>query len=168
MPRSRSNGNFIDKTFSIVANILLRIIPTTSGEKEAFTYYRAGMSAQSEGNYAEAFQNYYEAMRREIDPYDRSYILYNMGLIHTSNGEYTKALEYYFYALERNPFLPQACNNMAVICHYRGEQAIRQGNSELGETWFDYAADYWKQAIALTPGNYIEAHNWLKITGRLE
>ncbi|CAN0929602.1 hypothetical protein LINGRAHAP2_LOCUS38966 [Linum grandiflorum] len=36
---SRS-GNFIDKTFSIVANILLRIIPTTSGEKEAFTYYR--------------------------------------------------------------------------------------------------------------------------------
>lgn len=36
------NGNFIDKTFSIVANILLRIIPTTSGEKEAFTYYRDG------------------------------------------------------------------------------------------------------------------------------
>ncbi|MFS7894824.1 hypothetical protein Hanom_Chr00s002108g01691981 [Helianthus anomalus] len=33
MSRSRINGNFIDKTFSIVANILLRIIPTTSGEK---------------------------------------------------------------------------------------------------------------------------------------
>lgn len=42
MPRSRINGNFIDKTSSIVANILLRIIPTTSGEKEAFTYYRDG------------------------------------------------------------------------------------------------------------------------------
>ena len=42
MPRSRINGNFIDKTFSIIANILLRIIPTTSGEKEAFTYYRDG------------------------------------------------------------------------------------------------------------------------------
>lgn len=42
MPRSRINGNFIDKTFSIVANILLRIIPTTSGEREAFTYYRDG------------------------------------------------------------------------------------------------------------------------------
>ncbi|WJX83299.1 Photosystem I assembly protein Ycf3 [Trifolium repens] len=40
--RSRINGNFIDKTFTIVANILLRIIPTTSGEKEAFTYYRDG------------------------------------------------------------------------------------------------------------------------------
>uniref|UniRef100_A0A452YMC2 Uncharacterized protein n=1 Tax=Aegilops tauschii subsp. strangulata TaxID=200361 RepID=A0A452YMC2_AEGTS len=33
MPRSRVNGNFIDKTSSIVANILLRIIPTTSREK---------------------------------------------------------------------------------------------------------------------------------------
>nr|VDD65764.1 unnamed protein product [Brassica oleracea]VDD65815.1 unnamed protein product [Brassica oleracea]VDD65890.1 unnamed protein product [Brassica oleracea] len=40
MPRSRINGNFIDKTFTIVADILLRVIPTTSGEKEAFTYYR--------------------------------------------------------------------------------------------------------------------------------
>lgn len=43
MPRSRINGNFIDKTFSIVANILLQIIPTTSGEREAFTYYRDGV-----------------------------------------------------------------------------------------------------------------------------
>ena len=34
------------------------------------------MLAQSEGNYAEALQNYYEATRLEIDPYDRSYILY--------------------------------------------------------------------------------------------
>lgn len=42
MPRSRINGNFIDKTFSIVSNILLRITPTTSREKEAFTYYRDG------------------------------------------------------------------------------------------------------------------------------
>jgi len=40
MPISRINENFIDKTFSIVANILLRIIPTTLGEKRAFTYYR--------------------------------------------------------------------------------------------------------------------------------
>ncbi|KAF4348572.1 hypothetical protein F8388_000251 [Cannabis sativa] len=82
------------------------------------------MSAQSEGNYAEALQNYYEAMRLEIDPYDRSYILYNIGLIHTRNGEHTKALEYYFRALERNPFLPQAFNNMAVICHYSGSPKV--------------------------------------------
>ena len=72
------------------------------------------MSAQSEGNYVEALQNYYEAMWLEIDPYDWSYILYNIGLIHTSNGEHTKALKYYFRALERNPFLPQAFNNMVI------------------------------------------------------
>ncbi|CAM6054669.1 unnamed protein product [Sphagnum tenellum] len=111
MPRSQKNDNFIDKTFTIVADILLRVIPTTRREKEAFTYYR-------DGEYAEALQNYYEAMRLEIDPYDRSYILYNIGLIHTSNGEHAKALEYHFQALERNPSLPQAFNNMAVICHY--------------------------------------------------
>jgi hypothetical protein len=50
----------------------------------------------------------------------------------------------------------------------RGEQAIRQGDSEIAEAWFNQAAEYWKQAIALTPGNYIEAQNWLKITGRFE
>lgn len=50
----------------------------------------------------------------------------------------------------------------------RGEQAILQGDSEIAEAWFDQAAEYWKQAIALTPGNYIEAHNWLKITRRFE
>nr|YP_009336379.1 hypothetical chloroplast RF34 [Nicotiana otophora]ALT14474.1 hypothetical chloroplast RF34 [Nicotiana otophora] len=49
-----------------------------------------------------------------------------------------------------------------------GEQAIQQGDSEIAEAWFDQAAEYWKQAIALTPGNYIEAHNWLKITRRFE
>ncbi|KAJ1680522.1 hypothetical protein LUZ63_024251 [Rhynchospora breviuscula] len=122
------------------------------------------MLAQSEGNYAEALQNYYEATRPEKDPYDRSFILYNIGLIHTSNGEHTKALEYYFRALERNPFLPQAFNNMAVICHY----AILEGDSEIAEAWFNQAAEYWKQAIALTPDNYIEARNWLKITKRVE
>ena len=124
------------------------------------------MSAQSEGEYAEALQNYYEAMRLEMDPYDRSYILYNIALIHTSNGEHARALEYYFQALERNPSLPQAFNNIAVICHYRGEQAIEQQDLETSEVWFAQAADYWKQAITLAPNNYIEAQNWLKNTGR--
>jgi hypothetical protein len=41
-------------------------------------------------------------------------------------------------------------------------------DSEIAEMWFDLAAEYWKKAIALTPGNYIEAQNWLKITGRFE
>nr|YP_010981809.1 photosystem I assembly protein Ycf3 [Lygodium flexuosum]UYS92460.1 photosystem I assembly protein Ycf3 [Lygodium flexuosum] len=166
MPRSQRNDNSIDKTFTILADTLLQILPTSKREREASIYYRDGMSAQSEGEYAEALQSYYRAMRLETDPYDRSYILYNVGLIHTSNGKHAKALEYYFQALERNPFLPQALNNMAVICHYRGEQAIQQKDAGASEAWFDQAAEYWKRAIALSPGNYIEAQNWLKITGR--
>jgi len=50
-------------------------------KKEAFVYYRDGMSAQAEGEYAEALQNYAQAMRLEVDPYDRSFIFYNIGLI---------------------------------------------------------------------------------------
>jgi tetratricopeptide (TPR) repeat protein len=167
MPRSQRNDNFIDKTFTVIADILLKVLPTSQREKQAFTYYRDGMSAQSEGEYAEALQNYYEAMRLEVDAYDRSYILYNIGLIHTSNGEHGRALEYYYQALERNPSLPQALNNIAVIYHYRGLQALERGQAEISKMLFEKAADYWKEAIRLAPTNYIEAINWLKMTGRL-
>ena len=49
MGRSQRNDNFIDKTFTIVADILLKILPASKQEKQAFFYYRDGMSAQSEG-----------------------------------------------------------------------------------------------------------------------
>jgi tetratricopeptide (TPR) repeat protein len=194
MPRTQKNDNFIDKTFTVVADILLKVLPTSQREKQAFSYYRNGMSAQAEGEYAEALQNYYEAMRLETDAYDRSYILYNIGLIHTSNGEHGRALEYYYQALERNPSLSSALNNIAVIYHYRGEQAIENGlrttsaarraplleslppsgaygteaglGKEISQILFEKAADYWKEAIRLAPNNYIEAQNWLKMTGR--
>jgi hypothetical protein len=48
-------GNFIDKTFTVIADILL-ILPASKQEKQAFSYYRAGMTAQSRGRYAEALQ----------------------------------------------------------------------------------------------------------------
>jgi hypothetical protein len=57
-------GNFIDKTFTVIADILLKILPASKQEK-AFSYYRAGMTAQSRGRYAEALQNYYEALQEE-------------------------------------------------------------------------------------------------------
>ena len=61
MPRSQRNDNFIDKTFTVIADIFLKVLPTSQREKQAFTYYRDGMSAQAEGEYAEALQNYFEA-----------------------------------------------------------------------------------------------------------
>ncbi|MDJ0526442.1 MAG: photosystem I assembly protein Ycf3, partial [Microcystis sp. M53600_WE12] len=42
------------------------------------------------------------------------------------------------------------------------------GQQAEAEALYDKAAEYWKQAIRLAPNNYIEAQNWLKITGRSE
>ena len=167
MGRSQRNDNFIDKTFTILADILLKVFPASKQEKQAFFYYRDGMSAQSEGDYAEALENYYEALQIEEDPYDRSYILYNIGLIYSNNGEYVQALEYYQQALELNANLPQALNNIAVIYHYQGSQAAEKKNTETSKSLFDKAGEYWRQAIRLAPNNYIEAQNWLKTTGRM-
>lgn len=163
MPRSQKNDNFIDKTFTIVADILLKVLPTSNDEKRAFTYYRNGMSAQSEGEYAEALQNYYQALRLEIDAYDRSYILYNIGLIHSSNGQQGKALEYYYQALERNPRLSQALNNIAIIYHYRAQQALLNNQDEVSKVFFDKAIDYWKEAVRLSPNSYPKVQNWLSM-----
>lgn len=166
MPRTQRNDNFIDRTFTVMADLILKILPATKNEKEAFAYYRDGMSAQADGEYAEALANYEQALMREEDPYDRSYVLYNIGLIHASNGEHDRALDYYNQSLELNPRMPQALNNIAVIYHYQGEQAKEAGDSDAAETLFDQAAAYWKQAIRIAPNNYIEAQNWLKVTGR--
>jgi tetratricopeptide (TPR) repeat protein len=166
MPRTQKNDNFIDKSFTVMAGIILKILPTNKKSKEAFAYYRDGMSAQADGEYAEALKNYNEALTLEDDPNDRSYILYNIGLIHTSNGEHEKALELYKEALDLNPRMPQALNNIAVIYHYQGEKEKDSGNDEVAEDLFDQAAEYWKEAIRLAPNNYIEVQNWLKTTGR--
>ena len=167
MGRIQKNDNFIDKTFTIVADLLLKIFPASKKEKQAFAYYRDGMSAQSEGAYAEALENYYEALQLEEDPFDRSFILYNIGLIYSNNGDYLKALEYYKQALDLNNRLPQALNNIAVIYHYQGTKASEKKEFELAQNMFEKAANYWKKAIRLAPNNYIEAQNWLKITGKL-
>lgn len=149
-----------------MADIILKILPATKKEKEAFAYYRDGMSAQADGEYAEALENYFEALTLEEDANDRSYILYNIGLIKASNGDLDIALDYYHQAVELNPRLPQALNNIAVILHYKGEKAQEAGNDEEAEGFFDQAADFWKRAIRQAPNNYIEAQNWLKTTGR--
>jgi tetratricopeptide (TPR) repeat protein len=164
---SQKNDNFIDKTFTVLADLLLKVLPATKEEKKAFSYYRYGMTAQSNGDYAEALENYYEALKLEEDPFDRSYILYNIGLIYGNNGDYTKALEYYHQALDLNYRLPQALNNIAVIYHYQGTKFSERKDFELAQDSFDKASDYWKKAIRLAPNNYIEAQNWLKITGNL-
>ena len=168
MPRTQRNDNFIDKTFTVMADIILKALPTNKKAKEAFAYYRDGMSAQGDGEYAEALDNYEEALKLEEDANDRSYILYNMGLIHASNGDLEKGIALYQESIELNPRMPQALNNIAVLYHYQGEQAKEAGETEKAEAFYDKAAEYWKQAIRIAPNNYLEAQNWLRITGRSE
>lgn len=168
MPRTQRNDNFIDKSFTVMADLILKILPANKKAKEAFVYYRDGMSAQADGEYAEALDNYKEALELEEDPNDRGYILYNIALIHASNGEHEKALEYYEQALDTNPRLIQALNNTAVIYHYQGEKAKEAGDTDAADSLFNKAADYWKRAISIAPDNYLEAQNWLKTTGRLQ
>ena len=163
-------GNFIDKTFTVIADILLKILPASKKEKEAFSYYRTGMSAQSKGEYDEALKNYYEALKLEEDPYDRSYTLYNIGLIYGNTGKYSQALEFYHQALSLNSNLPQALNNIAVIYHSQAlnAQSLKEEEyTELSKELFDKAGEYWIQALKLAPDNYPGARNWLKMTGRL-
>jgi len=167
MPRTQRNDNFIDKSFTVMADLILKVLPANKKAKEAFVYYRDGMAAQADGDYAEALDNYNEALELEEDPYDRSYIFYNIALIHASNGEHEKALNYYHEALETNPRLIQALNNIAVIYHYQGERAKESGDGDGAEALFDQAADYWRRAISIAPNNYLEAQNWLKTTGRM-
>lgn len=168
--------NFIDKAFTVIADILLKLLPASKREKKAFSYYRAGMLAQSEGQYAEALENYYEALQLEEDPYDRSFVLYNIGLIYGNNGNYSQALEYYHQALELNPNLPQALNNIAIIYHSQGVQAAEMQHdknidsyeskrySELAKEFFAKAGEYWSKAIKLAPDSYPVAQNWLNTT----
>ncbi|MCF2972759.1 photosystem I assembly protein Ycf3 [Synechococcus sp. Nb3U1] len=167
MPRSMKNDNFIDKSFTVMADLILKLMPgVSSDQKKAFAYYRDGMAAQGDGEYAEALDNYKEALTLEEGEEDRSYILYNMGLIYQSNGEIDKALDHYQQALELNPRLCSALNNIAVLLHHRGEASLEAGDEETAESLFDEAAQYWIRAIRIAPNNYIEAQNWLKITGR--
>ncbi|MCF8133443.1 MAG: photosystem I assembly protein Ycf3 [Synechococcus sp. Tobar2m-G35] len=166
MPRSQRNDNFIDKSFTVMADLILKLLPTNPRAKEAFAYYRDGMSAQGDGEYAEALDNYEEALRLEEDPNDRAFILYNMALVFTSNGDHERALNHYERALELNARMPQVLNNMAVIHHHLGSQAQECGDGDEADRRFDLAAEFWTKAIRLAPNNYIEAQNWLKTTGR--
>ncbi|WP_038016069.1 photosystem I assembly protein Ycf3 [Synechococcus sp. PCC 7335] len=168
MPRTQRNDNFIDKSFTVMADMILKMLPAKKQAKEAFAYYRDGMSAQADGEYAEALDNYKEALTLEEDPYDKSYILYNMGLIEASNGKHQEALKLYEEAIELNPRLIQALNNTAVIYHYQGEQAEASGDKNEANALYDEAARYWMEAIRIAPNNYIEAQNWLKVTGRMK
>ena len=48
--------NFIDRVFTVISDLILKLLPASKQEKQAFAYYKAGMAAQAEGDYAEALE----------------------------------------------------------------------------------------------------------------
>ena len=162
------NKNFIDKRFTIIAKIVLQIFPVKDRAKIAFISYQDGFEVQSDGNHAKALKSYFTALCFETDAFDRSYILYNIRLIHIRNSRKSRSLEYYFAFLDRNPILIQSLNNVAVVYHFRGEQALKEYRINIAKLLFSRTILYWNAAIRLIPTNYIEVHNWIhKITSKL-
>ena len=40
--------NFIDRVFTVISDLILKVLPASKQEKQAFAYYKAGMAAQAE------------------------------------------------------------------------------------------------------------------------
>jgi len=165
--RKTSDDSFIDKAFTVMADIIVQGMPLSQQEKDAYQYYRDGMAAQTSGDYSTALRAYAESLKLEEDPIDRSYIFYNLGIIFASNGEYVKAVKYYHLALDQNKEMAQSYNNIAVIYHDQATRAERNGNRDKSAVLYDKAGLYWNQAIRIAPTNYLEAQNWLRETSRM-
>ena len=166
MPRSNRNDNFIDKSFTVMADLIVKLLPINARSKEAYVYYRDGLSAQNDGDYAEALENYEEALKLEENSTDRSETLKNMAIIYMSNGEEERAIETYRKALEENPNPPSCRKNRGLIYEKLGCMGAEGGEQDAAARGFDQAADVWTQAVRRNPGGYLDIENWLKSTCR--
>ncbi len=163
---SRQTDNIIDKAFTVMAEMIVKMMPVDNQEKEAYIYYRDGLAAQNDGDYSEALENYEESLKLEKNAIDRGETLKNMAIIYMSNGEEDRALETYQKALEENPKQPSCLKNMGLIYEKRGREAEQAGNKDESDSWFDQAAEVWAKAVRLYPGGYLDIENWLKTSGR--
>lgn len=166
VPSSQNKDNFIDKAFTVIAESIVKIMPIADQEKQAYIYYRDGLSAQNNGDYSEALENYEESLKLEENAIDRGETLKNMAIIYMSNGDEDRALETYRRALLENPKQPSCLKNMGLIYEKRGRMAQQAGNPDESDIWFDRAAEVWSKAVRLYPGGYLDIENWLKTTGR--
>ena len=166
MPLNQKKDNFIDKAFTVMAEMIVKVMPVDETEKKAYLYYRQGLSAQDCGDYSEALECYEESLKLEMNAMDRSETLKNMAIIYMSNGDEDLALETYRKALDENPKQPSCLKNMGLIYEKRGRVAQQAGLIDESDRWFDQAAEVWAKAVRLYPGGYLDIENWLKTTGR--
>ncbi len=166
MPVSQKKDNFIDKAFTVMAELIVKVMPIGENEKKAYIYYKEGLSAQDCGDYSEALECYEESLKLEENAVDRGETLKNMAIIYMSTGDEDLALETYQKALDENPKQPSCLKNMGLIYEKRGRIAEQAGNKDESDSWFDQAAEVWNKAVRLYPGGYLDIENWLKTSGR--
>ena len=166
VPLNQKKDNFIDKAFTVMAELVVKAMPIGSEEKEAYILYRNGLSAQDCGDYSEALEYYEESLKLEKNANDRSETLKNMAIIYMSNGDGEKALTIYQQSLDENPKQPSCLKNMGLIYERRARIAAEAGNQADADSWYDQAATVWSKAVRLYPGGYLDIENWLKTTGR--
>jgi tetratricopeptide (TPR) repeat protein len=162
-----ANENFIDKVFSVLADLLLKVLPASKEAKKSFLYYRQGLKAHSSGSYVEALKYYKLSLQFEEDPVDRGYIYYNCGVIYYMNEEVDKSISCYKLALSLNPCLVQAMNNLGVAYHARGCKLVGKNQYELAALDFEQAKLFWRKATALEPDRYLETQNWIRSDDRI-
>nr|YP_009497349.1 hypothetical protein ycf3 [Biddulphia biddulphiana]AWT40062.1 hypothetical protein ycf3 [Biddulphia biddulphiana] len=180
--------NFIDKAFSVLADVILKILPASLKEKKSFSYYRKGMVLQSKNRFKDALISYYAALEIEEDPYDRSFILYNIGLIFETFENDEIALQFFLQGLVCNPNLSQSLNSIGALYHRQARLCEREADEwlfnnqetnqkyldrdeydffiELSKELYEQAALYFRAALRQAPDSYPEARNWLISTGR--
>ncbi len=166
MPLSQKKDNFIDKAFTVMAELIVKVMPVDETEKRAYIYYRDGLAAQDCGDYSEALECYEESLKLEKNSVDRGETLKNMAIIYMSTGDEELALETYDKSLKQNPKQPSCLKNMGLIYERRGRIAQEAGNQAESDSWFDQATMVWTKAVRLYPGGYLDIENWLKTTGR--
>ena len=80
MPRSQRNDNFIDKTFTVVADILLKCCRQLVMRKKLLFITVMECPHKPRVNMLKHYKTITKRCVLEVDPYDRSYIFYNIGL----------------------------------------------------------------------------------------
>ena len=143
VPLSNRTDNFIDKSFTVMADLIVKLLPINARAKEAYVYYRDGLSAQNDGDYAEALENYAESLKLEENAIDRGETLKNIAIIYMSNGEEERAIETYQKALDENPKQPSCLKNMGLIYEKRGRTAEEEGRRDDADGWFDEERIEW-------------------------
>lgn len=130
--------------------------------------WRKAMSAQDKNEDDAAISSYKKALELDKSKRRIAIIFYNTGIALGNLQKYHEALESYSKALELDASRSEAINNIAFIHNHLSSLADAQGDSNLAEYHHQQAAIYWKKAVEINPGKYLEAKTWLETNHHIQ